>query len=59
MQMFNLNFDRETHLTVLCDWCGLPKGPGHVCPVDEPPPDEADEYDLDDDELLLEDGEGA
>jgi len=57
MQMFNLNFDRETLLTGLCDWCGQPKGPGHVCPLDIPDVLDGDGYDLDDDELLLEDGE--
>ena len=59
MHLYSLIFDRETHLTGLCDWCGQPKGPGHICPVDVPPADEADEYDLADDELLIEDGEGA
>lgn len=59
MNIFNLNFDRELHIHGLCDRCGQPKGAGHVCPVDEPQTDDADEYDLDDDELLLEDGEGA
>lgn len=59
MNIFNLNFDRELHIHGLCDWCGLPKGAGHVCPVDEDPRDDDVPAELQEDELLLDDGEGA
>ena len=59
MNLFSLNFARDLHISGLCDWCGQPKVAGHVCPVDEDPRDDDVPDELQDDELLLDDGEGA
>ena len=55
MRIFQLNIYRELHINGLCDWCGLPSEPGHICPVDDDEPPE----EITDDELAELLGEGA